>query len=113
MAPARSVAVLPFVTVGGDSEAEYLGFGLADQILSDLSKVEDLHVVARTSSFALGAAPGDVRAIGRKLGARSVLEGSIQRSGDRLRVTTQLINAEDGYHLWSRSGTIARWRTSS
>lgn len=100
-APARSVAVLPFVTVGGDPDTEFLGFGLADQILSDLSRVEDLHVVARTSSFALGDAPGDVRAIGRKLGARSVLEGSIQRSGERLRVTTQLINAEDGYHLWS------------
>ncbi len=100
-APLRSVAVLPFVNVGGDPDAEYLGFGLADQILSDLARVEDLHVVARTSSFALGDVPGDVRAIGRKLGARSVLEGSIQRSGDRLRVSTQLIDAEDGYHVWS------------
>jgi adenylate cyclase len=100
-APPRSVAVLPFVTVGGDPDAEFLGFGIADQILSDLTRVEDLHVVARTSSFALGAEPGDVRAVGRKLGARAVLEGSIQRAGQRLRVTTQLINAEDGYHLWS------------
>jgi TolB-like protein/Flp pilus assembly protein TadD len=100
-APARSVAVLPFDIVGGDPDTEFLGFGLADQILADLSRVADLNVVARTSSFALRTASDDVRTIGRKLGARAVLEGSIQRSGDRLRVTTQLINAEDGYHLWS------------
>lgn len=100
-APPRSVAVLPFATVGGDADTEFLGFGLADQILTDLCRVGDLHVVARTSSFAFKDASEDVRSIGRKLGARAVLEGSIQRAGDRLRVTTQLINADDGYHLWS------------
>ncbi len=100
-APPRSVAVLPFATVGGDPDTEFLGFGLADQILSDLARVGDLQVVARTSSFAFKGAADDVRTIGRKLGARAVLEGSIQRMGDRLRVTTQLINTEDGYHLWS------------
>ena len=100
-APPRSVAVLPFSTVGGDADAEFLGFGLADQILTDLSRVEDLHVVARTSSFAFKDAPDDIRALGRKLGARAILEGSVQRLGDRLRVTTQLVSAEDGYHLWS------------
>ena len=95
-APPRSVAVLPFTIVGGDPDTEFLGFGLADQILTDLSRV-----VARTSSFAFKGAAEDVRSIGRKLGARAVLEGSIQRAGPRLRVTTQLISAEDGYHLWS------------
>jgi len=100
-APPRSVAVLPFATSGGDPDTEFLGVGLADQILSDLARVGDLHVVARTSSFAFKGASADVRTIGRRLGARAVLEGSIQRSGDRLRVTTQLVAAEDGYHLWS------------
>lgn len=100
-APPRSVAVLPFATVGGDPDTEFLGFGLADQILTDLSRVQDLHVVARTSSFACKDAFDDVRAIGRKLGVRAVLEGSLQRVGDRLRVTTQLVSAENGYHLWS------------
>ncbi|HKJ01747.1 MAG TPA: CDC27 family protein [Longimicrobiales bacterium] len=100
-APPRSVAVLPFVTAGGDPDTDFLGFGLADQILTDLSRVQDLHVVARTSSFALARGRDDVRAIGRKLGVRAVLEGSLQRVGNRLRVTTQLISAENGYHLWS------------
>lgn len=100
-APPRSVAVLPFTIVGGDADAGYLGYGLADQIVTDLAKIGDLKVVARTSSFAYEDTAEDVRTIGRRLGARAVLEGSVQRSGDRLRVTTQLINVEDGYHLWS------------
>jgi adenylate cyclase len=100
-APPRSVAVLPFANVGGDADAGYLGFGLADQIVTDLARIGDLKVVARTSSFAYEGTTEDVRTIGRRLGARAVLEGSVQRSGDRLRVTTQLINVEDGYHLWS------------
>jgi adenylate cyclase len=100
-APPRSVAVLPFVNVGGDADVEYLGFGLADQIVTDLAKIGDLKVVARTSSFAFAGKPEDVRTIGRRLGARAVLEGSVQRAAGRLRVTTQLINVEDGYHLWS------------
>jgi adenylate cyclase len=100
-APPRSVAVLPFVNVGDDPDVEYLGFGLADQIVTDLAKIGDLKVVARTSSFAFGGKPEDVRTIGRRLGARAVLEGSVQRAANRLRVTTQLINVQDGYHLWS------------
>ncbi len=100
-APPRSVAVLPFAIVGGDADAGYLGFGLADQIVTNLAKIGDLKVVARTSSFAYESTAEDVRTIGRRLGARSVLEGSVQRSGDQLRVTTQLVNVEDGYHLWS------------
>ncbi|UCC24652.1 MAG: tetratricopeptide repeat protein [Gemmatimonadales bacterium] len=102
-APPRSVAVLPFVSVGDDPEAELLGFGIADQILSDLTRIGDLRVVARTSSFAYRGVSEDVRKIGRKLGARAILEGSVQRSGNRLRVTTQLVSAQNGYHLWSES----------
>ena len=100
-APPRSVAVLPFEAVGGDPKADLLGFGIADQIVSDLARVGDLKVVARTSSFAYKGVHDDVRKIGRRLGARSVLAGSVQRAGNRLRVTTQLVDAEDGYHLWS------------
>jgi TolB-like protein/Flp pilus assembly protein TadD len=98
----RSVAVLPFAVVGDDPETEALGFGLADQILTDLSRVGDLQVAARTSSFAYGGTDMDVRTMGRRLGVRAVLEGSVQRMGDRLRVTMQLVNVEDGYHLWSQ-----------
>jgi len=100
-APPRSVAVLPFESPGHDPEAELLGFGIADQILTDLTRVGDLKVVARTSSFAFRGVTDDVRRIGRKLGARAVLEGSVQRSGNRLRVSTQLVSAENGYRLWS------------
>jgi TolB-like protein/Flp pilus assembly protein TadD len=100
-APARSVAVLPFTHLGGDADTEYLSEGIADQILTDLARIGDLKVVARTSSFAYKDAHEDVRTVGRRLGARAVLEGGVQRSGDRLRVTTQLINVADGYHLWT------------
>lgn len=100
-APPRSVAVLPFANVGADPATEFLSTGLADQILTDLAKIGDLSVVARTSSFAYRDSPADVRAIGRQLGVRAVLEGSVQRVGDRLRVTTQLVGVDDGYQLWS------------
>ncbi len=100
-APPRSVAVLPFVTVGEDPDTDYLGFGLADQIVTDLARIGDLRVVAKTSSFAYAGTAEDVRSIGRRLGARAILEGSVQRSGDRLRVSTQLVDVADGYHLWS------------
>lgn len=99
--PPRSVAVLPFANVANDAEAEFLSIGLADQILTDLARIGDLSVVARTSSFAYRNSAEDVRTIGRRLGVRAVLEGSVQRSGDRLRVTTQLISVEDGFQLWS------------
>lgn len=101
-APARSVAVLPFINVGNDPETELLSIGLADQILTDLARIGDLSVAARTSSFAYRDSTEDVRAIGRRLGVRAVLEGSVQRAGDRLRVTTQLVSVEDGYQLWSQ-----------
>lgn len=98
-APPRSLAVLPFSGFGDDTE--YLAVGLADQIIMDLARVGDLTVAARTSSFAYRDSHHDVREIGRRLGVRAVLEGSVQRSGNRLRVNTQLVSVEDGYQLWT------------
>jgi adenylate cyclase len=98
----RTVAVLPFDVLGGDPDTRYLGLGLADQILNGLSRVKDLRVAARTSSFAYRDAGLDVRELGRRLGVRAVLEGSVQKAGERLRVTAQLVEVEGGYHLWSR-----------
>lgn len=97
----RSVAILPFDAVGADAEAELLGFGLADQILTDLSRVADLQVVARSSSFAYRGRHEDVRTMGRRLGAGAILTGSVQRVGDRLRVMTELVETDAGYQLWS------------
>jgi TolB-like protein/Flp pilus assembly protein TadD len=97
----RSVAVLPFDAVGTDAEAELLGFGIADQILTDLSRVADLQVVARSSSFAFRGRHEDVRTMGRTLGAGAILTGSVQRVGDRLRVMTELVETDAGYQLWS------------
>jgi serine/threonine-protein kinase len=96
-----SVAVLPFVNMSGDSKDDYLGDGLSEELIDALSKLERLKVAARASSFAFRNPSGDVRSIGRRLGVASVLTGSIRRAGNRLRVTTQLVNASTGYNLWS------------
>lgn len=100
-APPRSLAVLPFESMGTDGEAELFGFGLADRLVTDLARIRDLQVVARSSSFARRDTPEDVRDVGRRLGARAILEGCVHLADDRIRVTTQLVNAENGYHLWS------------
>ncbi|UCD23034.1 MAG: protein kinase [Gemmatimonadota bacterium] len=97
----RSIAVLAFANMSADAENEYLSDGLSDEIISALTKVEGFQVASRTSSFAFKGTNEDIRLIGKKLNVRSVLEGSVRRAGDRLRVTAQLISAEDGYHLWS------------
>lgn len=99
--PIRSVAVLPFEALGDDDQAELFGFGLADHIVSDLGRIGDLQVVARSSSFAFKGAQEDIRSVGRKLGARAVLEGCVHLAGDQLRVTTRLVDAGSGYQLWS------------
>jgi eukaryotic-like serine/threonine-protein kinase len=96
-----SIAVLPFANMSGDKENEYFSDGLAEEILNLLSKLRGLKVIARTSSFAFRGKEQDVRKIAETLGVSKVLEGSVRRSGSRLRVTAQLINASDGYHLWS------------
>jgi len=96
-----SIAVLPFANVSTDAEYEYFGDGLADDLISALSRREGLRVVARTSAFSFKGRPLDVRRIAERLGVNFVLEGSVRKSGTRLRVTAQLVNAADGYQLWS------------
>ena len=96
-----SVAVLPFLNMSGDPSKAYLGEGMSEEILNDLANTPNLHVAARTSSFAFKGKPADIGDIARKLGVRAVLEGSIRQDGDRIRIVAQLINAADGFHLWS------------
>lgn len=99
--PRRSIAVLPFANLSAEPDNEYLSDGLTDEIIVALSKIGKLHVASRTSSFAFKGRLEDVRTIGRELNVESVLEGSVQRSGDRIRVSTQLVDVAGGYHLWS------------
>ncbi len=97
----RSVAVLPFVNMSGDPQDDYLGDGLSEEVINALVKVPDLQVASRTSTFTYKGTSKDIRAIGRELNVGAVLEGSVQRSGSRIRVMTQLVSVADGYHLWS------------
>jgi serine/threonine protein kinase/tetratricopeptide (TPR) repeat protein len=97
----KSIAVLPFVDMSPQQDQEYFCEGIAEELLNALVQIEGLRVAARTSSAQFKDKAVDVRAIGRKLGVKSVLEGSVRKSGDRLRITAQLINVEDGYHFFS------------
>jgi serine/threonine protein kinase/Flp pilus assembly protein TadD len=97
----QTVAVLPFTNMSNDKEQEYFCDGMAEDIINDLTHLGDLHVVARTSSFAFKDKNLDIREIGIKLGAHSIVEGSVRKAGNRLRITAQLINVTDGYHIWS------------
>ncbi len=96
-----SIAVLPFNNMSGDAEQEYFSDGITEDIITDLSKIAGLLVIARNSSFAYKGKSHDIRTVGRELGARSVLEGSIRRAGNRVRITAQLIDAANGAHLWA------------
>jgi serine/threonine protein kinase/Flp pilus assembly protein TadD len=96
-----SVAVLPFVNMSSDKENEYFSDGLAEELINVLSKVEGLQVASRTSAFAFKGRSEDVRRIGEQLNVRTVLEGSVRKSGSRLRIAAQLVNVSDGYQLWS------------
>jgi len=98
-----SIAVLPFSDMSPERDQEYFCDGMAEELINALTKVKELRVAARTSSFQFKGKSEDVREIARSLGVRSVLEGSVRRAGDRLRVTAQLVTAEDGYHLWSET----------
>jgi TolB-like protein/Tfp pilus assembly protein PilF len=98
---ANSIAVLPFVHMSADADNEYFCDGLAEELLNALAKIDDLRVAARTSSFSFKNKNVDVGEIGRTLNVRCVLEGSVRKSGDRLRISVQLISAADGYQLWS------------
>lgn len=99
----RSVAVLPFVNMSADPENEFFSDGVSEEILNELSKDEALRVTARTSSFAFKGQNLDMREIGRQLNADVVLEGSVRKMGNRVRITAQLIKTDDGYHLFSES----------
>ena len=96
-----SIAVLPFVNMSADPENEYFSDGLSEDLISALTKITDLHVVARTSSFAFKGEKVDIREIGQKLNVDNLLEGSVRKVGNRVRITAQLIKVKDGYHLWS------------
>jgi len=96
-----SVAVLPFANLSTEPEQEYFCDGMAAEIINSLAQLDGLRIVARTSSFAFKGKNEDVREMGRQLGVATLLEGSVRRAGNRLRVTTQLINVSDGCHLWS------------
>jgi len=96
-----SIAVLPFADMSPEKDQDYFCDGMAEEIINALTRLEGLRVVARTSAFSFKGRDLDVREIGAKLGVRSVLEGSVRKAGDRLRVTAQLIDVADGYHLWS------------
>jgi serine/threonine-protein kinase len=95
--------VLPFVNMSSDAENEFFSDGISEDLITALSKVSGLKVAARTSSFAFKGRNEDIRAIGEQLGVSAVLEGSVAKAGDRVRITAQLINVADGYHLWSES----------
>jgi TolB-like protein/Flp pilus assembly protein TadD len=99
---APAIAVLPFVNLSAHADDAYLADALSEEVINALARIEGLRVAARTSSFAYRGASRDVRRIGRELGVPYVLEGSVQRAGDRLRVGTQLVSVADGYHLWAQ-----------
>jgi TolB-like protein/tetratricopeptide (TPR) repeat protein len=99
--PGTSIAVLPFVNVGADPEYDFFGEGLADELIVALSKINRVRVAARTSAFSFKGTHVDIRRIAETLGVHLVLEGTVRRSGTRLRVTAELVNAADGCQLWS------------
>jgi TolB-like protein/Flp pilus assembly protein TadD len=98
---ARSIAVLPFANMSADAENQFFSDGLAEELINALTRLPGLQVASRTSAFRFRGADADIREIGRQLRVSAVLEGSVRRAGSRLRVTAQLINVADGYHLWS------------
>jgi serine/threonine-protein kinase len=97
----NSIAVLPFTNMSADPEQEYFCDGMAEEIINSLTKIKDLRVVARTSAFSFKGKNLDIREIGKQLNVGKVLEGSVRIAGNRIRITAQLINVADGYHLWS------------
>jgi TolB-like protein/Flp pilus assembly protein TadD len=99
----RSIAVLPFARMSPDAQDDYFADGITEELLNALAKFEDLRVTARTSSFAFKGRHEDVRQIGRELSVDTVLEGSVRKAGNRVRITAQLVDTADGYHLFSNS----------
>jgi len=101
--PPHSIAVLPFVNMSGDKEQEYFSDGLSEELLNDLARINELHVAARTSAFSFKGKDTDIGAIARKLNVGTVLEGSVRRSKNIVRITAQLIDTATGFHLWSQT----------
>src|SRR5262249_4864514 len=101
LAAKPSIAVLPFANLSDDPEQEYLADGMVEEIITALSRIRWLFVIARTSSFAFKVQAIDVRQVGRELGVRYVLEGSVRKAGSRVRIAAQLIDAISGAHLWA------------
>jgi serine/threonine-protein kinase len=99
----KSIAVLPFVDMSPDGDQEYFGDGIAEEIINALTRIDDLRVVARTSSFAFKGRDDEARVIGARLNVGSLLEGSVRRAGDHVRITAQLIDVAQGFHLWSET----------
>jgi serine/threonine-protein kinase len=99
----NAIAVIPLANMSADPENEYFSDGMTEEIINALAKVPGIHVASRTSSFAFKGKEVDLRQIGEKLGVGSVLDGSVRKVGNRLRITAQLINVENGYHLWSET----------
>jgi TolB-like protein len=102
-APAKSIAVLPFVNMSSDTEQEYFSDGISEEILNSLAKIKELKVAGRTSSFAFKGQNQDLRQIGDTLGVEHILEGSVRKAGAKVRITAQLIQVDDGFHLWSET----------
>ncbi len=102
MTNSRSIAVLPFVNMSNDIDNEYFCDGITEEIINALTKIHQLKVIARTSSFAFKGKEIDIRLIGEQLGVNSILEGSIKKSQDRVRITAQLIDVKNGTHYWSK-----------
>lgn len=107
---APSIAALPFQNVSGDPEQEYFADGITDDLITALSRLRGFFVIARNSTFAYKGKTPDVRQVARELGVRYVLEGSVRKAGDRLRVTAQLIEASTGNHIWADRYDSARQR---
>jgi TolB-like protein/Flp pilus assembly protein TadD len=101
--PPRSIAVLPFVNMSGNKDQEYLSDGLTEELLNSLAQINELQVAARTSAFSFKGKDTDLGLIARRLNVGAILEGSVRRSGQTIRITAQLINAVTGFHLWSKS----------
>jgi TolB-like protein/DNA-binding winged helix-turn-helix (wHTH) protein/Flp pilus assembly protein TadD len=101
--PAHSIAVLPFLNLSGDPSQQYFSDGLTEEVLNSLTRINELQVAARTSSFSFEGEHPDIATVAHKLNVESVLEGSVRRSGNTIRVTAQLNNAVSGFHLWSQT----------
>ena len=102
-APDKSVAVLPFVMFSADKDSDYFADGLTEEVINSLAQVPDLKVAGRTSAFYFKGKNEDLREVGNRLGVAHVVEGSVRREGDRLRVTAQLVSVKDGFHIWSKT----------